>query len=230
MTLSHILSSRDQLGETFRFTQGMLEASAAVMFWIHPDRTLEHAYQTGLSDALFNEYFKGFDTFDPLSVDRLIERQDRVAFFQRERLKHSDSEMIVYEDFLSRHGVEDEVDFVFWQDGCPIAVIGVMKGQFDPPFQPDHFQWETMRRHLEAILQQHPHVRQARKEMVLTQKFNLTGRELQVVELLQIGASNAKIAQIMGIGVATVKTYIVNILNKMGMDSRFSVVAYTSSI
>jgi DNA-binding NarL/FixJ family response regulator len=61
----------------------------------------------------------------------------------------------------------------------------------------------------------------------LQHRYGLTQREIEVVELLNNGASNLTIAQILGIGVATVKTYIIKILNKLGVESRAAIVSFT---
>ena len=54
----------------------------------------------------------------------------------------------------------------------------------------------------------------------LVEAYPLTQRELEVLELIVEGASNAEIAQKLYITVGTVKTHVRNILNKLCADDR----------
>jgi len=58
----------------------------------------------------------------------------------------------------------------------------------------------------------------------------LTTRELEVVRHLRSGLSNKEIASELGIGLATVKNHVHNILNKLGVRTRAAVVAASGRI
>ncbi|MGA1622352.1 MAG: response regulator [Synechocystis sp.] len=51
-------------------------------------------------------------------------------------------------------------------------------------------------------------------------RYNLTDRELEVLQLIVDGCSNADIAETLYITVGTVKTHVRNILNKLSADDR----------
>jgi DNA-binding NarL/FixJ family response regulator len=51
-------------------------------------------------------------------------------------------------------------------------------------------------------------------------RHNLTDRELEVLQLIVDGCSNADIAEALYITVGTVKTHVRNILNKLSADDR----------
>lgn len=53
----------------------------------------------------------------------------------------------------------------------------------------------------------------------------LTARELQVLERMRTGGTNARIGAELGIGPATVKTYVQRIFDKLGVRDRTSAVA-----
>jgi DNA-binding NarL/FixJ family response regulator len=53
-----------------------------------------------------------------------------------------------------------------------------------------------------------------------TSTVQLTGRELQVARLLDDGLSNKEIAARLGIGVATVKNHVHNLLEKLSVRRR----------
>ena len=56
-------------------------------------------------------------------------------------------------------------------------------------------------------------------------RVQLTGRELDVLRLLDTGASNREIAQALFVTEATVKTHLVHVFEKLGADSRAKAVA-----
>ncbi|MFE7065635.1 response regulator [Microbacterium sp. NPDC057658] len=56
-------------------------------------------------------------------------------------------------------------------------------------------------------------------------RVQLTGRELDVLRLLDTGASNREIAKALFVTEATVKTHLVHVFEKLGADSRTKAVA-----
>lgn len=56
-------------------------------------------------------------------------------------------------------------------------------------------------------------------------RVKLTGRELDVLRLLDTGASNREIAKALFVTEATVKTHLVHVFEKLGADSRAKAVA-----
>lgn len=218
-----------KLSELVHFSQSMLQATSACLFWADGESDSELALKTGLCDAMEREYFEWGHRHDPLHPDRLAAKPEAIVFLSdRGREAHSSPE--IYRAFLTSYGIVDEVDFVLRQDKRPVAVMSVMKRACDPPFDRQSFQWETLHRHLEFVLREHPRVQEIRTRVRLLNDFRLTPREVEVAGLVGKGASNAAIAQAMGIGVATVKTHIVNILDKLGVDSRFAINAFVASI
>lgn len=63
------------------------------------------------------------------------------------------------------------------------------------------------------------HALEAEYEQVL-ESYPLTDRELEILELIVEGCSNAEISERSYITVGTVKTHVRNILNKLGVDDR----------
>ena len=59
-------------------------------------------------------------------------------------------------------------------------------------------------------------------------RFGLTSREVEVVELLCCGRTNREIGECLSIGLATVKTHLIHIFEKLGVETRSAVVALMS--
>jgi len=62
-------------------------------------------------------------------------------------------------------------------------------------------------------------------EAMQSPRVKLTGRELEVLRMLEIGASNREIARALFITEATVKTHLVHVFEKLGVDSRARAIA-----
>ena len=59
--------------------------------------------------------------------------------------------------------------------------------------------------------------------------FELTARELEVARLVADGRSNPAIASALFISVATVKTHVSHILQKLALDSRVQLAGWAAS-
>lgn len=59
--------------------------------------------------------------------------------------------------------------------------------------------------------------------------YNITGREREIIEMVIKGRSNADIAKELFISLATVKTHLHNIYQKVGVDSRYDLLARVRS-
>lgn len=218
------------LSETVGYVQRSLQASAAIFCWINGDGAIDVAHVSGVAPDLLPEYFGGMHVYDPLDIYALVQRGDRTVLLETEKARSPADHFRVYSEFLHRYEVFDEVDFVFRQDGRPLAVMAALKRQEERPFCHLDQQWDAMHRYLEFTLQQHPRARKRHVEIALQTRHAFTARELEVAELLQIGASNARISEIMGIGVPTVKTHVVHIFDKLGVESRAAAVAYVAAL
>lgn len=218
--------SASMIDETLRFASSSFGATAAIFCWIDPQESITSYATAGVSRDLIDQYLAGRYVHDPLNVYELIENQYRVAFLDRERGRRSPEENCVHDAFLGHYDIRDEVDLLFWHGDTPFALLSMLSTRRSAPFTDSAVNWEAMRSYLEFNLKMHPRVRRAKQELMLSCRFGLTKREIEVVDLLKSGASNMTIAQIMGIGLATVKTYVINILNKLGVDNRAAIVAF----
>ena len=62
-------------------------------------------------------------------------------------------------------------------------------------------------------------------EAMQSPRVKLTARELEVLRMLETGASNREIARALFITEATVKTHLVHVFEKLGVDSRARAIA-----
>ena len=66
------------------------------------------------------------------------------------------------------------------------------------------------------------------KELLASRNATLTGREIEVLELVAQGNTNREIGELLFISENTVKNHIRNILDKLGLHSRNEAVLYAA--
>lgn len=227
MPLADDTTSNAMVREALQFSRTSLGASSSVFFWIEDRQRISGIELDGMPPEMMARYLDGMNVYDPLNIYKLVNTDKRIATMAEERRRCSSDNNRIYGEFLGSYGLVDEVDFLLWHDGSPFAFLGILKCRDDPPFSAELLDWEAMRGYLEFNLKMHSRMRRVRWISTLRNRYGLTQREIEVVELLNNGASNLTIAQILGIGVATVKTYIIKILNKLGVESRAAIVSFT---
>lgn len=230
MQMSDDYLSTAIVDESVRFGLSSLDCPASIFCWVDGQARVADYMTAGISKGLMDEYMEGLYTNDPLNVFQVFDNSDDVLFLARERLNNPEENNRLHDAFLGRYGIHDEVNFIFRDQGKPFALMALLGGPNKECFASRPFNWCAMRNYLEFNLRMHPRVRQARLEQMLSARFGLTPREIQAVDLLKNGASNLVIAQIMGIGVATVKTYVINILNKLGVENRAAIIAFLARV
>jgi DNA-binding CsgD family transcriptional regulator len=210
---------------TVLFARSVLGTSAGFFSWLSPSGHILKPELYGLEPTGWNEYAADYACHDPLNIGTSISQKRRLVLYSNER-DSSRADVRAYERFRSRHAIADELSFIFWTDGVPFAALAAIKTVSDRPFSANMVDWAAMRDYFEFTLSAHPRVRKARLLRMLELRFNITPREIEVIELLCNGASNAAIATVLDIKLATVKTHVLNIFEKLGVESRAAVAAY----
>jgi DNA-binding NarL/FixJ family response regulator len=77
----------------------------------------------------------------------------------------------------------------------------------------------------ELLELKHAHL-QATNPSIVLEQVNLSGREMEILDLLSKGASNQVIAERLVIEVGTVKNHVHNILKKLGVSNRAQAAQY----
>jgi DNA-binding NarL/FixJ family response regulator len=65
-----------------------------------------------------------------------------------------------------------------------------------------------------------------RKELAPAKRYQLTGREIEIISLITQGCMNRDIAQSLAISEQTVKRHLTNIFNKVGMSNRLELALF----
>jgi len=217
-----------QILQMMEFASGAFRTGSLVFYWVSETAEMFGFRGRGVPDEFLDRYRTGMDRFDPLVVHRLAKAKRRVAWLREEAPPLPEAPL--YIDFLGTYDIVDNLEFLFWDNDGPFAGLGVLRSRDDPPFEMITMDLGVIHKYFEFNMLMHPYQREARLRATLTRRFGLTQREIEAVSLLCAGASNSDIAETMGVRLATVKTHIVNILDKLGVGNRSSVVSLTLSL
>jgi DNA-binding CsgD family transcriptional regulator len=227
MTYRRSFDVNSLAGNTLRFAQSTLGASAGFFCWLSPTGDILEPELSGLDLGGWDEYVSRFACHDPLNIARSVAEKKQLLLYSREC---SRCDVRAYERFRAFHSIADELSFIFWADGQPFAAMAAIKTGRDRPFSAESSNWTAMRDYFEFTLSAHPRVRKKRLHRTLNQRFGMTMREIEVAEFVCNGDSNAAIASALNIGVATVKTHISNVFAKLDVESRAAVAAYCQEL
>jgi DNA-binding CsgD family transcriptional regulator len=220
------VGSDPRVQEVKCFALGALRASACIFYWTDESLQMRDPELSGMSPAMFQAYRDGMERCDPLNVPRLVQSGKRVFTLEADRGLAPADDFDRYQCYLHQGGVRDVIDLIFWSGDFAFAGLGILKSDGDPPICADTVALATtMQRYIEFTFATHPRVRDRVLHQALRQSYRFTRREIEVSDLVRRGFTNHDVAEELGIGLATVKTHIMRIFDKLGIENRASLVA-----
>jgi DNA-binding CsgD family transcriptional regulator len=147
--------------------------------------------------------------FDPSLVGSARERQDRARFWA----------------FLRSFGARDAAEMIFWCGDRAVGGISLIWRNRTSNCR-DLALARSLQSYVEFNFPEAADV-PAREPPAGESVFgNLTRREYQVANLACQGYTNAEIARLLGISLATVKTHLIHIFGKTDVDNRVALARY----
>lgn len=208
----------------------LCNASSAIFFWAGSRGEITAPQMINIREENVAHYNEAWAPMDPIHVNRLRDESREVAVLSHVRCMFPGAAVPEYADCLRQNDVGDEVALVFYRDRDPIASLSLFRSRAQRHFSIDGFDWDALRNLALSSLGLHWRVRSLNVAESLTHHFGLKARELEVVSYVLLGKSNQQIADILGIGLQTVKSHIVSILNKTGVDSRLGIACLVHSL
>jgi DNA-binding CsgD family transcriptional regulator len=212
--------------QAMMFAHNILQSRSAAFYEVTPDLTQTNYILRGVSLDFHRRYLEGMGRYDPLQIGQLARRGKPVARLAEEWKHVPSADYLRYRRFASAFDVNDMLEFIFRRDGRIFAGISVAwPDERSIPesalgmAQPIHAYLEFNLRHLTRASET------AEAPALRLEKFGLTRREVEVSELLCCGRTNREIGECLSIGLATVKTHVVNIFCKLGVETRTAAVA-----
>lgn len=210
--------------KTVAFLKYTTACSAAVFTW-HDGATSQPAFvQSGGDDRMIYDYYQRYHENDPLKAERLIRSAARVTTMSSAFDGYDPILLEQYKPFLKKYNLMDEVDFLFWAGGTPIASAALLHIG-GPECQLSSVQLAEIQSYLQYTLSIVPTVRKVNRRHDLSAIYKMTKKEQSVAQLLVAGESNSSIAAHLGVELATIKTHVVHIFQKLEVNSRSKAIA-----
>lgn len=203
--------------EAVHFAQAMLEGSATAFYEVDEDCNLRRFLLSGIPEPFHRQYLDGMSELDPQHPRRAgslaVARLGDMSCGTERR------ETALYRSFVRQCGILDMVDFFFRRDNQVVAGMSVAWGRDARIPQGAMVIARKIHHYLEFNLVS----RSASPDD--GQRYGLTSREMDVVRLLCCGRTNREIGECLKIGQATVKTHLLHIFEKLGVETRSAAVA-----
>ncbi len=207
--------------QAVQFAKGILDASATAFYEVDDNLNLNRFLLSGISADFHRHYVDRMNQFDPLHPKRTANKP--FARLSDAITQCPTAETRAYRSFAAQCGIVDMVEFFFRRNDRIVAGMSVAWGP-DCKIPGDAMNIaEKIHDYLEFNL-----VGRSAALADECQRYGLTSRELDVVELVCCGRTNREISECLGIGAATVKTHLIHIFEKLGVETRSAVVARMS--
>ncbi len=207
--------------QAIQFAKGILDAPATAFYEVDEALNLNRFLLSGIPHDFHRQYMDGMNQFDPLHPKRAT--NEPIARLSVATDRCPTAESTAYRSFAGQCGIVDMVEFFFRRNERIVAGMSVAWG---PGCRiPDEAMniAEKIHDYLEFNL-----VGRAMAPAGESARYGLTSRELDVVELLCCGRTNREISECLQIGLATVKTHLIHIFEKLGVETRSAAVALMS--
>ena len=177
-------------------------------------------------DQMVVAYSKSFWAVDPMHPSRFEETPTVVVSNSLLMDDASWQETDIYRGFYLPNGYFHNCDIFFKQKDRIVAVLSLVRKDAHQPFTPTEL--EALNRiqpfiqySLEAIYVPH----RVHNRSSLAAEFQLTARELDVVEIAMSGASNKVLCRHLGISLPTLRTHMQNIYMKTQVRSNSELIS-----
>lgn len=218
-------SGEAMISDLMMFVHQTFSPIAIALSWLDNKQPTQVTRTIGIDKKFSQDYMQRGKSLDPF-ISHLRPGNEFGSVIEMSKC-NTGHDLIRYRSFLDDHSFHDEIDLFFFHKNSPfviLAVLGNMEFRFESEWMAGFHKFVS------RFLELHPNSRQKRRRSVLEDDFELTHREMDVVELILAGASNRDIAERLGIGLATTKTHVARALDKVGVRSRSELSAVASQI
>jgi DNA-binding CsgD family transcriptional regulator len=217
---------REFIDETFRLLSGTMRASRLVFYSVDEQKNLHNFVCSRVPSDFLKIYIREMHAHDPLHV-RQIESETQPVVKMSNAIRYApESEITLYRQFLDTFKVTNTIELIFQRDGQIYAGISVMWTLEDSsPTEEQYELADTLHPFISFNLREILAPARSTAACRVNAVLHLTPREAEVARLLCCGRTNADIAECMGIGLATVKTHLLHIFDKAGVENRAGLVS-----
>ncbi len=212
--------SDPETNEAVHFAKSILDASATAFYEVDDDCNLTRFLLSGIPEPFHRQYLDGMSQLDPLHPRHATNLA--VARLSDANAERHSAGADAYRSFASRCGIADMIEFFFRRNDKIVSGMSVAWG----PEARIPGDATAIARKIHQYLQFNLVGRANTPDD--SQRYGLTSREMDVVRVLCCGRTNRELGECLKIGQATVKTHLIHIFEKLGVETRSAVVALMS--
>ncbi|WP_192553546.1 helix-turn-helix transcriptional regulator [Pseudomonas sp. IzPS59] len=195
----------------------IIPESQGAFYYIDRKLQAQDFHLHALSATMHRDYLDNYRPLDPLQPHHCLAIGHTVVPLQRAMRDQRRSDCRHYRRFLQHYEVADVVEVIAYTNTAPRAAISLMRNSAQGPFTEAHL---TCLAGLQGLLE----IAVAHLPVEPELDF-LTPREQQIALLLRQGATNKQLACDLQMGLATVKTHLLNLFRKLGVSNRTELVS-----
>lgn len=179
-----------------------------------------------IDDRVDSAYVLEFAQSDPLTPLRHENSDETVVCTDTIMDRNALLQTSFYQLFMAPNGFEHIADVFFRQYGKIVAVLSCLRSDRLPAFSAQELErLKAIQPFIEFTLASLYQSQRIGKRSALKHTYELTEREVDVLEWLLTGASNKEIARELELGLPTVKTHLLRVFTKTQVQSRSELVA-----
>lgn len=207
--------------EALNLIHSLIDNSSSAFYLLNADMRRRGVAVYNSNEELVEEYHEYFREIDPLNPDKFHKSGERVVFIDEQIPFEKLQQTRYYQEFMLPHNQRYAVDMFLRQKGEIVAVIGMLRDDSVPAFSEDELKLlRKLQPFLEYTLNSVYFPKRTAERESLQQKYQLTPRELDVLELIIAGSSNKVIANELCLSLSTIKTHLLHIFQKIDVISR----------
>jgi DNA-binding CsgD family transcriptional regulator len=219
------------IDKTMNYLESLLSSDRIAFYKVAEDQNMIDFTLKNIDYSFHRGYLHEMHAFDPLHVSRLNRSgaPQKLYHLSREERDCLPQATVRYRSFLNCYGVSDVLELLFRFEGHVVAGASILYSD-GRPAGCESAQLQAAHAYIEFNLEQY--IRQSSQYLstTLSNRFGLSSREIDVIELICCGRTNSEIAELLQIGLATVKTHLIKIYQKLGVENRASVVAFMAQL
>lgn len=212
--------------ESLKLVNSLFELVSAAFYLVGPDMRHRGVVLHNLEAEVERDYASNFREMDPLNPILFAASDDRVVCIDERMSERELLQSEYYLQFMQPNNHRHVADMFFRRDGDIVAVLSMLRTAEQGPYSDGELaHLRKLQPFLEYTLNSVYLPRRIEQRRSAQERFSLTDREVDVLELIVAGANNKEIARELGLSLATVKTHIQHIFQKADVSSRTSLSA-----
>lgn len=207
--------------ESLALVNGLLPLTSSAFYLVDPNMQHKGIVLAGIDQEMDKAYRLRYKDLDPAHPSRYQDREDNVVCLENLMSATHFHNSVYYQEFLKPNNIEHVTDMFFRHEGRIIAVLTMLRDASLPRFSPEELKTlKVTQRFLEYAINTVYLPERISQRKTISDKYQLTDRELDVLEWIIAGAENKVIAKELSVSLATIKTHLHHMYNKVGVTSR----------